>query len=438
METGPAPSLAHALRDLPKMPVCVGFSGGLDSTVLLHLLATSPEADLRGLRAIHVHHGLHADADAWMAHARGVCDALNVPLAVAHVEVTRDNGTGLEAAARAARHAAFRSALRDDEVLALAHHRDDQAETFLLRALRASGPDGLGAMRRWRRFGHAWMWRPLLELPRCDLLTYAQAHGLRWIDDPANVDTALDRNFLRHRVLPLLRERWPQADAAFARSAALSAESGELLADEDASALAAVREPDARSLDVDRLCALPVARRARVLRRWIEDLRLPALPAQGVARTEADLLGAAVDANAEFAWSGAVVRRWRNVLHADFQRVPLPSDWQVEWNGEQPLALPGGGSLRLEGCEGFEAPMRVRARTGGERIVLPGRAHSHSLKHLLQELDVPPWVRARLPLLVDIEGEVAAAGDLVFSAGFDQWLRRRGAQLGWAREERDP
>jgi tRNA(Ile)-lysidine synthase len=289
-------------------------------------------------------------------------------------------------------------------------------------------------MQRWRRFGHAWMWRPLLDLPRADLMAHARAHGLRWIDDPANVDTALDRNFLRHRVLPLLRERWPQADAAFARSAALSAETGGLLADDDARALAAVRQPDVRLLDVGRLRSLPVARRARVLRRWIEDLRLPALPAQGVARIEADLLGAAVDANAEFAWSGAVIRRWRNVLHADLQRAQLPSDWLVEWNGKQPLALPGGGSLRLEGDEGFEAPLRVRARAGGERIVLPRRAHSHSLKHVLQELDVPPWIRARLPLLVDVEGAVAAAGDLVFSDGFDHWLRTRGAQLVWLQE----
>jgi tRNA(Ile)-lysidine synthase len=434
MKTGPAPSLAHALRDLPKKPLCVGFSGGLDSTVLLHLLATSSEADLRGMRAIHVHHGLHADADAWVAHARHLCDALHVSLAVVKVEVAGDGGSGLEAAARAARHAAFGSALRDDEVIALAHHRDDQAETFLLRALRASGPEGLGAMRRWRPFGHAWMWRPLLDLPRSELLAYAHAHGLRWIDDPANADTMHDRNFLRHRVLPLLRERWPQVDAAFARSAVLSAESAELLADEDARGLAAVREPDARSLDVDRLRTLPGARRARVLRRWIEDLRLPALPAQGVARIEAELLGAAVDANPAFAWSGAVIQRWRNVLHGDFQRAPLPSDWQVEWFGRQPLALPGGGSLHLLGHDGFDAPMIVRARLGGERIVLPRRSHSHSLKHVLQQHGVPPWVRAHLPLLVDDEGEIAAAGDRVFSARFEQWLHGRGAQLAWRQE----
>jgi tRNA(Ile)-lysidine synthase len=434
MKTGSAPSLEHALRDLPKRPVCVGFSGGLDSTVLLHLLATSSEADLCGLRAIHVHHGLHADADAWAANALSVCTALGVPLAVAHVEVVKDDGTGLEAAARASRHAAFQDALRDGEVLALAHHRDDQAETFLLRALRASGPDGLGAMRRWRRFGQASLWRPLLECPRSGLLAYALVHGLQWIDDPTNVDTALDRNFLRHRVLPLLRERWPLADAAFARSAALSAEAAGLLAEEDARALVAVREPDARLVDVDRLRLLPVSRRARVLRGWIEELHLPALPAQGVARIEADLLDAAADANATFAWSGAVIQRWRNVLHADVQRAPLPPDWQVEWTGQQPLALPGGGSLQLLGHDGFDAPMRVRARIGGERIVLPRRAHSHALKHVLQELDVPPWVRARLPVLVDAEGEVAAAGGLVFSDRFDHWLRSHAARIEWLQE----
>ncbi len=412
----------------------MGLSGGLDSTVLLHLLATSPRADRCRLRALHVHHGLHADADAWVAHVQGVCETLGMALTVARVDVAKEQGNGLEAAARAARHEAFRAALRDDEVLALAHHRDDQAETFLLRALRASGPDGLGAMRRWRHFGNALMWRPLLGVPRSDLLAYAQAHGLRWIDDPGNADTALDRNFLRHRVLPLLRERWPQVDAAFARSAALSAQASELLAEDDSQALAAVREPDARLLDIDRLRALPAPRRARVLRRWIEDLALPPLPAQGVAQIVADLLCAAVDAQAEFAWSGAVIRRWRNVLHADVQRPPLPPDWQVDWSGRQPLPLPGGGSLQLFGHVGFDTPFRVHARMGGERIVLPRRSHSHSLKHALQEHGVPPWVRGRLPLLIDADGNVAAAGNLLSSAGFEAWLHTRDARLVWLPE----
>ncbi|MGJ4730503.1 tRNA lysidine(34) synthetase TilS, partial [Luteimonas sp. SDU101] len=250
-------------------PLLVGYSGGLDSTVLLHLLAADGALRRRGLRAVHVHHGLHPEADAWARHCADACRDLDVHLDVVRVRVARDSGDGLEAAARAARHAAFAGALADDAILALAHHRDDQAETFLLRALRASGTDGLAAMRAWRRFGPGWMWRPLLELPRAALLAHAQRHGLRWIEDPSNASDAHDRNFLRHRVMPLLQARWPQADAAFARAAELQREAAALLDEGDAQALAAVRTVDPHCLHVAPLVALPAPRRARVVRRWV-------------------------------------------------------------------------------------------------------------------------------------------------------------------------
>lgn len=403
----------------------VGFSGGLDSTVLLHAL----KARYPDVRAVHVHHGLHADAGRWAAHCAEVCAQWQVPLHTVRVRVRRDAGEGLEAAARRARYAAFAEQLADGEVLALAHHRDDQAETFLLRALRGSGVDGLASMRPWRRLRQGWVWRPLLALGREDLLAYAQAHGLRWIDDPSNADVTLDRNFLRHRVMPLLRERWPQADAALARSADLAAEAVDLLDQEDARALAEARTADPHALSRPALSRLPQARRARVLRRWIEMLGLPPLPAEGVARIEAELLAARADAEAEFAWSGAIVHAWRDLLHADRAGAALPATWESPWDGRLPLVLPDGGTLSLEGAPAFDVPLRARARRGGERIVLPGRAHSHALKHVLQALGVPPWERARLPLLCDDADTVHAAGDLAYSAWFDGWLRERGARL---------
>jgi tRNA(Ile)-lysidine synthase len=415
----------------PARAVLVGFSGGLDSSALLHLLARAPTPLHGGLRAIHVHHGLHPQADAWARHCQSTCEAWSIPLRVVRVEVAR-SGSGPEAAARAARHAAFAAELRDDEVLALAHHRDDQAETFLLRALRASGPDGLAAMRAWRRHGRGWLWRPLLALSRGELLAHAQRQGLQWIEDPSNRDATPDRNFLRHEVLPLLQRRWPQAGAALARSAALSAAAADLLDDEDAQALASVRCDDPQALDVAALLRLPAARRARVLRRWIDACALPPLPAAGVDHIEADLLHAAADDDARFAWSGAVVRRWRNLLHADRQRPALPVGWQCAWDGTAMLALPHGGTLQLEGAPGFDSALLVHARRGGERIALPGRSHTHALKHALQDAGLPPWQRERLPLLSSDDGELLAAGDRILSAGFAQWLQARGASLRWS------
>lgn len=438
----------HALPDaLFKLPgdddaagVVVALSGGLDSTVLLHRLAAMPLARARGLRALHVHHGLHTDADAWAAHCEGACQALGVPLRVVCVEVPRDRGLGPEGAARAARRAAFADALDAREVLALAHHLDDQAETFLLRALRASGPEGLAAMRPWRRFGCGWMWRPLLQQPRAALEAWARARGLSWIEDPANADPAHARSLLRHAVMPLLRSRWPEADAAFARSAALCADAADLLGEDDRAALGALDAldalaasaggSDARRLPLAMLETLSPPRRARLLRAWAARLGLPPLPGSGVTAIEA-MCRARGDGSAEYRWAGALLRTWRGHLHAVAQLAPLARDWSRLWDGREALQLPGGGRLLLEGADAFDAPLRAHARQGGERMRMPGRAHSHALKHLLQESDCPPWVRQRMPLLSDSEGELLAAGDGLVSAALEAWLRGHGARLRW-------
>jgi tRNA(Ile)-lysidine synthase len=416
----------------PRAGAClVGFSGGLDSSVLLHLLASDADARRAGLRALHVHHGLHADADRWAEHCQLTCDALGVPVEIVRVAVDRTSGLGLEGAARDARHRAFANALADDEILALAHHRDDQAETFLLRALRGSGVDGLAAMRPWRAYANGWLWRPLLELPREALMTYAREHELHWLDDPSNADLRFDRNFLRNRVMPLLRERWPHASASLARSSALAAQATELLELEDASALQLAMVDDA-SLDIDALRRIPIERRARVLRHWTGGLGLPALPGHAIERIEILLL-ADGDAGACFEWAGARIERWRDVLHAQRIGEPLPRAWSEIWDGATPLRLPTGDTLSLLGAAGFEQPVRVHARQGGERIVLPQRMHSHVLKHVLQDKGMPPWQRTQLPLLSSADGELLAAGDTILSASLAEWLGARDARLHWAR-----
>lgn len=435
---GAGPSMEHptamslALPAPPRDgPLLVGFSGGLDSSVLLHHLASLPSLRARGLRALHVHHGLHPEADAWAAHCQTVCTELRVPLQVVRVAVDPGCGLGREGAARAARHAAFAQALQDDEILVLAHHRDDQAETFLLRALRGSGVDGLAAMRAWRPYAHGWLWRPLLELPRAALAADARAAGLRWLDDPANADPSFDRNFLRRQVLPLLHQRWPQAAASLARSAALAAHAADLLGADDAALLAGLRlAPD--TLSADALRTLAPARRARVLRHWIAALGLPPLPGPALARIERELLDAPRDANPRIDWHGARLQRWRDRLHAGPLRAPLPADWHADWDGRAPLALPTGDVLHLHGSAGFDAPLRVHARRGGERIRLPGRTHSHALKHVLQAAGLPPWRRERLPLLSAADGTLLAAGDGILAAPLADWLRTHDARLRWA------
>ena len=433
--TEPVADFSHALRQPQPAPLLVGLSGGLDSTALLHALSRDADARARGLRAVHVHHGLQPAADQWAAQCRTSCDVWDIELQVIPVQVDRHSGEGLEAAARNARYSAFGQLLGEGEVLVTAHHRDDQAETFLLRALRGSGPDGLAAMRPWRRFAAGWHWRPLLDTPRSALLAYAGQHGLPWVEDPSNQDESHSRNFLRQRILPLLRERWPQVDATFARSAVLSADAVELLVQEDALALSSVRTLDPRAISVRAVRELDALRRARVLRRWVDGLGFPPLPGEGVAQIETDLLPAREDARARFQWRDVVIERWRDLLHVQRWREPLPDGWEIGWDGRVPLLLPGGDQLLLQGTDALPAPLRVFARQGGERITLPGRTRSRTLKNLLQQLGVPPWEREALPLLAAIDGELLAVGDLAYSAGFDAWLRGAGARLRWLRRE---
>ena len=419
----------HLPRLTANAPVLVGFSGGLDSTVLLHLLAQNPAQRARGLRAIHVHHGLQAAADDWAAHCQRQCEAWQIPLHVAHVQVATNAGNGPEAAARNARHAAFAEHLQAGEWLAVAHHLDDQAETFLLRALRGSGVDGLAAMRERRDFAAGQLWRPLLHTARAALEAYARQHHLQWIEDPSNTADDFDRNFLRNQVLPLLAQRWPHANASLARSAALAGEADVLLQEQDHRVLQECMDA-AGNLSIATLQALPAAQCARVLRRWVQQRGLPPLPGNGVARIRTELLGAAADQQAEFRWQQACIVSWNRHLHVRPELAPWPAGWRQAWDGRSPLPLPDGGTLELHGSDGFDAPLQVCQRRGGERIQLPGRHHSHLLKHLLQEAAIAPWLRPHLPLLCD-DTQLLAAGDRIVSSSLHDWLQARGAQLHW-------
>lgn len=421
----PAPPFSPAVD----APVCVAFSGGLDSTALLHALASDARVRANGLRALHVHHGMQAEADTWAAHCVAVGATCGVDVEVVRVDV-RSDGLGREGAAREARYAAFARHLRDGEHLALAHHLDDQAETFLLRALRASGVDGLAAMAPLRPLARGVAWRPWLGVARAQLRAYAVAHGLRWIEDPSNGDPSLDRVFLRDRVMPLLRERWPGAEVAFARAATLARGASTLLDVDDRLALASCTAGVANTLSIPALVALPAARCARVLRRWIASLGLPPLPANGIERITTDLLDAREDAQSRFDWDDATVRAWRDRLHASRRIPPLDREFDVPWDGLDPLVLPDGGRLAIETSHPLPPGAHVRARLGGERIRLPGRAHHHALKDALLAASVPPWERDHLPLLV-VDDEVWAAGDRVIGDALARRLGARNARLVW-------
>lgn len=392
---------------------CVALSGGLDSTVLLHLLADLAQREaLPPLSAIHIHHGLQAAADTWPAHCRELCAALSVPLQVEYVQVA--SGASLERAARDARYAAFAARLGSDELLLTAQHRDDQAETLLFRLLRGAGVRGLSAMPESRALGAGQLVRPLLNCSRDELLAYAREHKLSWVEDPSNADERFSRNYLRRQVIPALLSRWPQASTNMARSAAHLSEAAQLL-DELAQQDIAAAQVSAEfawlplpNLALPALRDLSEPRQRNALRYWLRPLT--AMPDSEHWAGWQALRDAASDAVPIWKLAAGELRRsderlwW---LAGDWLRSPaLP---QVAVQADQQVTLPGNGRARIAG----HLPAgnwQLGYRRPGEQILLPGRG-CRDLKRLFNGLRVPSFVRDRLPLL-RLDNQVVAIANL--------------------------
>ena len=421
--------LAAELAERPPGALAVAFSGGLDSTVLLHALAGLPAARARGLRALHVDHGLQPASGAWATHCVASARALDLDCRVLDAHVARD-GRGLEDAARQARYGALAQELGAGETLVLAQHRDDQAETILLKLLRGAGPEGLGGMRAARACGAGTLWRPLLDVPRAALSAYAAAHALTWIDDPSNADPALRRNFLRAEILPRLATQWPDAPAALAHSATWARAAADFIESEAAKALAALQGLDPATLHWRGWLALPAALRDPVLRAWLRALGRDEPAHFHVRELERQLAHAAADRNPCVAWAGTEVRRYRESIHALRARPAPDANWRAAWDSA-PFALPGGGRLAFDQAAPT-APLHLTLafRRGGERLKPAGAAHSRELRLLLQECGLPPWQRARLPL-VYAGDELIAAADLVLSARAEELCAEVGARWTW-------
>ncbi|ROL85358.1 tRNA lysidine(34) synthetase TilS [Pseudomonas chlororaphis] len=389
----------------------IAFSGGLDSTVLLHLLAQLKQRHrLPPLTAIHVHHGLQAAADAWPEHCRAQCEALAVPLQVVAVQV--QPGASLERAAREARYAVFEEITGSNELLLTAQHRDDQAETLLFRLLRGAGIRGLSAMPASRALGLGHLLRPLLDVSRDELERYARDHQLRWIDDPSNQDRQFSRNYLRHQVFPLLTARWPQAASSMARSAAHLREARELLDElaiidlQEAAKGAEFEWLGLPSLALAPLLGLSQARQRNALSHWLS--RFTPLPDSDHWAGWQTLRDAAGDSRPVWRLGQGEVQRaagrvwW---LSDSWLRPELSAPSWVDTAA--PLPLPGNGRLQFIGSAP-QGPLQVRYRQGGEVMQLPGRGH-RDLKRLLNEAGLPAFVRGRLPLLYRGEQLLAVA-----------------------------
>ena len=399
--------------------VWVGFSGGMDSTVLLHALASRK---LPRVRAVHVHHGLHDHAEDWIDHCRAICKILQVELEILRVQCP-NKGKGMEAAAREARYEAIRSLMSEGDILATGHHEGDQAETVLMRLLRGSGTTGLAAMRPTAPFEPGVLWRPLLATSHEQIEQYALNRGLRWIEDPSNRDTRHARNFLRHEILPALQSEWPAAIPNLARAADLAAESSELMRDLAMMDLIEWAEPQG-PLPIEALLSLSTARRRNLLRHWVAGLGLPVPFHDTLRRVESEVLYAAPDACPVLAWPGGEFRRYRNRLFAMAPLPKLPGEVLLNWDGHGVLELPiGCGRLRASVEPRRPVDAVVRFAQPGERFKPFGSPISRTLKNLFQERGIPTWVRQRTPV-IENNGQVVWIGGIGWCAGRD-WARMR-------------
>lgn len=402
--------------------ILVGFSGGLDSTVLLHALVTIRQTTVSNLniRAVYIHHGLSDKADDWAIHCQKVCLNWQVEFYSRQVEVVPAK-KGIEAAARDARYQAFREILLPEEIIVTAQHLDDQAETFLLALKRGSGPAGLSAMPISIPFANTYLIRPLLSFSRQQLAGYAQKNALSWIDDESNQDDRYDRNFLRLNIMPHFNQRWPHFSQAVARSASLCAEQeallNELLQD---CLLQLVTEEGALQLDV--LADYYEMKRNAILRRWFSLHRILMPSRAQLKQIWQEVICARPDAEPKFILASNVIRRFRQQLwllpqFKDITKICLA--WQLPSAIELPDNL--GTLIVSDNGSGFRAPLadeKVTVRFGLKgNIKIIGRQHSRRSKKLWQELGIAPWLRERTPLIYYNDELIAAIGVFVTESG---------------------
>jgi len=384
--------------------LALGLSGGMDSCVLLDLLVQAKLHIEFRLSTIHVNHQISPNADAWERFCAELSLHYRIPFTAIKVNVPRNSGLGLEAAAREARYQALLEF--DCDMIALAHHQDDQAETFLLQLLRGAGINGLSAMPVFR-FGprHEHILRPLLDTPRSHVLQYAQAQKLQWVEDESNTNLHFDRNFLRQQILPELAKRFPGYRATLARTAehiASAATLLEQLAADDARQ--AVNANNSRQLDINVLRTFSSERAANLMRWWIRKESSLILSTSRLQNIIRQLCDAKANARVACKLGQATLRRYRDQAYLDFAMDIQP--YSMQWNGEPSLQLPDGNHLHFKHVIGegiaisrIKGALHITNRKESGSLRLSDKRPKRSLKNLWQEAGIPPWERDRTPLI---------------------------------------
>jgi len=429
-------SIDRILQVLETLPApghyWLAYSGGMDSTALLSILATHRDRLPAELVAVHVNHQISVNARHWEEHCRAFCRELNVRYESVTIDARAGHRGSPEAHARELRYTALGEFMQEDDVLLTAHHRDDLAETFILQLLRGSGPEGLSAIPATRRCGKGWLMRPLLEYTRRDIDDYVRCLGLTWVEDESNIDQGIDRNFIRQTIMPALRERWPAVIDVLWRVSRVQADAVAVMNDmagQDLQGALGISDNVVHWSAIERL-ALP--RQRNLLRYWIRKNGRTVPGMNVIDEIIHELLHARPDSMPCIRWENTEIRRYRDDVYILPAITSAPSG-PYKWSLDDPLVLDGG---RLEAGLTVGSGIRttlvpdknvmVRFRTGGESIRPAGRRETHDLKKLFQESAVPPWRRNRVPL-VYVGDELAAVAGYWIADGF----KATGGEQGW-------
>lgn len=409
--------ITNTLINLLPHPLVVAYSGGRDSHVLLHALVSLKA----NLRAIHINHGLQPDAGKWAQHCQAVCEAYGVDMTVLSLKIEKKSQESIEALAREARYAAFSQDLKEGEILLTAHMLEDQVETFFLQLLRGAGPLGLVGIAPKK----GQIARPLLSINREQIQEYAKQHQLQWVEDPSNNNPQFRRNFLRHDILPQIKNIYPGFANCIIRSQTHIHDTQKLL-DEllDKELLHCLNE---NKLNLTKLRIYSVTMQQQLVRHWLRKLKIDLPSTKKITTLLTQMLHAAQDANPIITVKEGEIRRFKNHLcfmkHHKFSSTTWDlretltlgnKTWQAKKTKGQGIKLPGNF-------------LRVECRQGGERLQLPNRKHSSSLKKLLQSAQMPPWERSQLPLFY-YDDQLVAVGSLFVSS---DWQVVNQHQEGW-------
>jgi tRNA(Ile)-lysidine synthase len=391
----------------------LAYSGGMDSSVLLHLFYSNKNKINQDIEVLYVNHGLQEEADVWGEFCKNQCQQYKLDFTQLKITGSCPKGESIEEWAREKRYLLIEEIMNENEVLFTAHHLDDQIETFFLQALRGAGPRGLASMPLVKKQSNIFLSRPLLSYSREELKRYADKHKLVWHDDKSNSDYRYDRNYFRHKLAPVIEERWPAYRETIGRLINNQKEYKELLDEVALSDMKQVRYKDSINLDLEVVKTLSIARQKNLIFLWLKELNLKTPGSRNIEKIISDVIYSEEDKSPCVNWKNVEVRRYKNLLYASEKTMEHDINVEYKWQPESVLNIldetlvaksdVGKGVSKLKAKD---SDFIVKFRQGGEKIHPDDSAHSKTVKQLFQERAVLPWLRDRVPLIY-INGDLA-------------------------------